>query len=256
MNRPIGASLAALAVVAAWAAPALAAPVYLSSEPPKGAQLEEAPDEVRVMFSEPLDPGSNMLVRDECGDRIDDKNVEVLANEITVGIATKPKGVYKVFYLARGIGGATGTSEGDYTFEVVTGPACVDSVQKQPQHHHQGHGMGGGDGKNARHEGHGSEGHDDEPDHLAAASSDHNAHTDGPSGMASGHDRHRPSNGGPVAPDTPGASAPAPTAGELPPFAADDGARSPLGNAFAASLALALGCGILGGLLLRVIDEK
>lgn len=255
MKRALGTWLVGLALVAAWAVPALAAPVYLSSEPPEDAELEEAPGEVRVTFSEPLDAGSSMLVRNECGGQIDDKNVEVLANEMTVGISSKPKGVYKVFYLARGLAGATGTTEGSFTFKVTSGPACAAPEKEQP-HRHQGHDMGGK--KQGRHGHHGGAAeHSAGSDHDPSSTSTHVTHGQASSHATDGHGGHGPSKkSGPVSSDAPNASGSAPVTNRFPALAADDATRSSGGDALLASLALALVCGALGGLLLRVIDER
>src|SRR5918996_243770 len=112
--------------LAVWAPPALAgnAPEYVSSEPGKGEQLHQAPGRVEITFSEPLDPSSGLAVADECGRRVDDGEVEILANQMSVGIARSPAGEYTVRYTAVGVAGATGSSPGAYSFVVHAGPAC------------------------------------------------------------------------------------------------------------------------------------
>lgn len=136
--------------MSAEAAPARAlAPGYVSSEPEDGAMLDHPPEEVQVTFDEPLDPGSELTVTDECGRAVDDGNVTVQANQMTVGIAITPSGDYTVTWLAKGIAGATGQDTGNFSFMVHHGPAC-DGDQGDG---HGGHEGGGNNGGN-QHEGH------------------------------------------------------------------------------------------------------
>ncbi len=125
-------ALVALAV-GAWAAgplvgaasAGLLAPEYVSSEPERDAMMDEAPSEVTVTFSEPLDPSSVMTVLDECGNDIDDGPATVQLTEMRVGIAKTPSGMYKVVYRAVGIGGVTGTTGGNFEFMVHDGKPCA-----------------------------------------------------------------------------------------------------------------------------------
>ena len=162
MTRLLGA-LAFVVLLTAPAGAALAlAPQYVSSEPEDGAKLHQAPDEVRATFSEPLDPSSEMIVEDHCGNRLDDGNVEVSANEMAVGIEKKPSGHYMVTYAAVGLAGATGTTNGEFSFMVHAGKACDGGMEhghpgKDPKHpnEHENH-----PGKEeTRHEGHNNMGH-------------------------------------------------------------------------------------------------
>src|SRR5687767_1723726 len=125
--RKIGLSALLMVLLAAPVLPAAAqgiAPEYVESEPSDGATMHQAPSEVIVRFSEPLDESSTMEVRDECGSKIDDGNVVVSLQEMSVGIAEEPSGPYKVNYYAKGIRGLTGQTTGSFTFTVHAGAAC------------------------------------------------------------------------------------------------------------------------------------
>lgn len=155
---PRAAGLALLALVAAaWLGlPASAqeegdqAPEKTGSEPEDGAFLHEPPDEVKVTFSEPLDPSSTLAVFDECGLRIDGRDKTVTLNELRVSIAKQPAGVYVARYTATGIGEVTGTTEGQISFEVHFGPNCAGGEEEGGGH--GGHGGEKGD-KGGHHQG-------------------------------------------------------------------------------------------------------
>lgn len=121
-------SLIALLLGATFVAPAAAAaataPGYVSSEPSDGEMLQQAPEKVDIIFNEPLDPSSKLTVTDECGNRVDDDMVVIRANMMSIGIAKKPAGKYKVAYLATGLGGLTGEQKGKFAFMVHKGAAC------------------------------------------------------------------------------------------------------------------------------------
>lgn len=163
MRRVWGSSFIALLFTATLVAPAGASqalsPGYVSSEPAHKEKVQEAPERVQVTFDEPLDASSDLTVTDECGRTVDDGNVEIQGNIMSVGIALKPSGAYQVTYFARGLGGVTGQESGMFGFQVATGPSCGE---KKEGGGHQGHGGGdgkGGDGNGGEHEGgHGSGG--------------------------------------------------------------------------------------------------
>lgn len=169
----IGLLFAAMLVAPAAAGPAGAmAPGYVSSEPSDGEMMEQAPDRVEVTFDEPLDPSSQLKVTDECGRRVDDREVEVQANTMSVGIALKPIGEYKVFYFVKGIGGLTGQESGSFDFMVHSGPSCGKQDDGGHGNHGGGNGSGnhngGGDDGSKGHNGHsGSGGGDGGTDHSS-----------------------------------------------------------------------------------------
>jgi methionine-rich copper-binding protein CopC len=138
MRRRSFASLIAagmLALVPLGAASAAAAPAYTSSDPADGAELHEAPASVSVTFSEPLDPGSELKVF-ACGKRVDAGETTVTINELEVELASGPTGKYEARWVATGLAGVTGTSEGAISFSVGHGQvSCSGSG-------HEGHGSG------------------------------------------------------------------------------------------------------------------
>jgi len=205
MRRPLVVSLMVLALASIPASVALAqvAPQYTGSEPADGAEMHKAPDTVTVTFSEPLDGSSKLIVKDHCGNRLDDGKVTVSITELSVGIEDKPSGHYMVTYAAVGIGGITGTTEGTFSFKVHAGTGC-DGGAGHDQHggtgtdhsgsddhsggsDHSGHSggsghnAGSGDGHTADHSGgahddHGAMASDDHSDHAAGGNTEHQDH--------------------------------------------------------------------------------
>lgn len=154
------ASLMAAVLVAWMAAPALAEPTVLSTDPEAGAELHEPPGAVTVEFSEPLQSSSGMTVTDECDDEVSEGEARISGtamNELSVVIGDAPhNGTYTVEYVATGV---TGASTGSFTFFVHGGTNC-DGSGGGGHHHgggstggggHGGHGGGGG----GMHSGHG-----------------------------------------------------------------------------------------------------
>ncbi|MDQ3646532.1 MAG: copper resistance protein CopC, partial [Actinomycetota bacterium] len=149
-------NLASIAVLLAPAAGAAArppaSPQLASSTPEAGSEQHQAPERVELTFSEPLDTGKSWVgVFDECRRRLDAGDVEVMLNEMSVGIAKTPAGKYTVVYQARGVGGVTGTTNGTFDFVVHAGESCDRGG-------HSGHGDGGGNGAgdgNGHGDGHG-----------------------------------------------------------------------------------------------------
>ena len=177
--RRLTMALATASLFIVLGAPAAgAAPRVIESDPPDGATEHQAPDRVSITFDMPLDDGTSLIkVVDECGRQIDAKNTEVQLNEMSVGIAQKPAGVYKAHYYANPPAGATGSTSGVITFTVHGGPSCG------PEATGHEHGGGNEDG----HEGHGG-GHQSGGEHEGhdGGMSGHSDH----SGMSSGHTDH------------------------------------------------------------------
>jgi methionine-rich copper-binding protein CopC len=166
----------ALATIPASVALAQVAPQYMDSEPADGAEMHKAPDTVTVTFSEPLDESSKMIVKDHCGNRLDDGRVTVSLNELSVGIKDKPAGHYMVTYAAVGLGGITGTTQGTFSFKVHAGTGCDGGAGHD---HHGGTGMD----------------HSDHDDHTGG--SDHSGHSGGAGHQAgSGHEHTTDHSGG------------------------------------------------------------
>jgi len=196
--------IAATLALGAWLAlggSAAAAPQYVGSEPAAGAEMHEAPNEVSITFSEPLDASSEIKVFDECDRRLDDGNTLVDLNPTTmrVGIDLKPSGPYKVAYDATGVAGVTGTTSGTFKFVVHGGPGCDgggahdhhDDDDHDGKHDHNG----GHDDHGGKHDDHGGS-QDDHADHGADAGhsthsaptddGDHGEHAAGPGGNGGG----------------------------------------------------------------------
>lgn len=265
MRRLLVGACAALFLMAA-AAPGLAAehvaPEYVSSEPEEGATVHEAPEQVEVEFSEPLDESSSLAVVDDCGRQLDDGSTEVSGNSMSIGIELTPSGDYHVEYLARGIEGLTGETEGHFLFTVHAGKPC-DGKSDHGHHGDDGDNEKGHDGHNKKDQ-HGTP-HDGEhgADHEADRSgsgAEHTDHTMGTTGAMhtdhkannkhgkGKHDAHaRHSN----EPKENGVAAP----GDVPGITSSDTARELLARAdsgaLLAALALCAALGILGGVILR-----
>jgi methionine-rich copper-binding protein CopC len=180
MKRTGSFSLIALLFAATFVAPAAAAeamaPGYMSSEPSDGEMLDEAPERVEVTFDEPLDQSSVLTVSDECGRKVDDGDVEVQANTMSVGLALKPTGKYEVSYFAKGVGGLTGQESGTFDFMVHSGPSCGKTDGGGHGGHnggnnggHDGGGQGSGQHRGG-HQGGGNGGSTGQNDHSGGGS--------------------------------------------------------------------------------------
>ena len=174
MRRIRSSSLLALVFMGVLAAPVGAAqasaPSYLSSQPSDGEALHQAPDRVQVTFSEPIDGSSELTVEDSCGRTLDDGDVVIDANTMSVGIRLEPSGHYIASYVAKGLaGGLTGETEGKFHFEVHSGTPCDKNGgrghkdhdndrddEKQGRHGDNKKGRHGGDGGGSGNEDHSS----------------------------------------------------------------------------------------------------
>ena len=251
-------SLLLLLVLPATAAGAeRLAPEYSSSDPADGEELHQAPQTVTITFSEPLQEGDSTIeVTDHCGNRVDDRNVQVSLNEMSVGIAKTPSGHYMVEYRATGLAGITGSSEGRFSFTVHAGKSCSGGGG------HGGHGghMGGQGG--GGHNGHGDSDHDMNR-HTMHQGGGHSSgthtgstHTEGEhSGIAGhnghdgdGHEDHHAARADQAAdidsnPELAAAQTPFPQ-------------LSPDSTAVILALLLCAGFGVLGGWVLRVSGPR
>lgn len=187
--------LAALAIGLCMAAPAVAqeaGPAFEDSGPDQGDLEHQAPREIFIQFSEPLDPSSSAQVYDECGRRLDDGEADVRGDTLWAQIALRPSGRYLVVYSATGGGIEPGTTDGSFTFRVHFGPSCGGEPKPGGDGPgHDGHGDGPGDGPG---DGHGN-GHEGPP------RDGHNGHGDpsgdghqGDHGATQDHAEHDPSS--------------------------------------------------------------
>jgi methionine-rich copper-binding protein CopC len=250
-------------LVAAPAAASQIAPEYQSSEPADGATVHQPPDRIEITFSEPLDPGSSMTVTDACDHRVDDGATEVSGSTMSIGLEKKPSGRYLVEYVASGIGGLTGETEGSFSFTAHAGAACDGNKSG-----HQGHGPGGngnhgnGNHGNGNHGGNHAGGDHDGDDHSTGSThsgTDHStmgpsAHTDHDAGDSGSHSEEGHSGGSHH--DRPVASGPDTIDG----ITSSDTQRELLTRADSTtlliSLALCAALGILGGVVLRATGAK
>lgn len=204
MRRIRSSSLIAMVFVAVLAIPAgaaqPAAPSYVSSEPADGEKLHQAPARVEVTFNEPLDESSDLTVKDSCGRTVDDGNVQVEANTISVGIKLKPSGQYVVSYDATGLAGITGTNAGSFQFEVHGGSDCGGSRGGGHGGHKKnggGNDGGGGNDNNGAGGNHGTHGGGDGSGSGSGGSGqDHSSMTGHGSGSSGGHSATTPTGDG------------------------------------------------------------
>ena len=196
--------LAAVAVMTlvtlSWAAAALAdegRPEFVTGDPAPGTTAHDPPERVSVTFDETLDPLASTLSVFACDERVDDGEVIVADDTMSVGLEETPPGRYRVEYTATG---ADDTPEerqepttGSYTFSLHTRRCNTggDDPRDRPDdpgpgHHHDDE--------------HGGKGRDRHPRdrHGSGGGRDHRSHADHPSGgthngggdHASGDDDH------------------------------------------------------------------
>lgn len=263
-----------LALAPFSAALAAQSPQYMSSEPANGAELHEAPEVVKVAFTEPLDASSELRVF-ACGKRVDDGKTTVSLNQMEVGLASGPSGIYEARWVAKGLGGITGSSAGFIEFSVGhSKPTCNGSGHGPA--HGSGHGSGSGDGEGGGHEGEGHQGSGESHSGISSEGGSHNpgsthpgssshsgtSHSStGPSNDShsggSGHDGggsgrstngHGPSHGGDATPQDEGVSNPDLAFGSGP-----LSIPTPEPGAIILALAACIGLGVTGGWLARLV---
>lgn len=190
-------------VALAASAAASAAPEYVNSEPGDGEEVHEAPDQVSITFSEPLDSSSQIEVFDECGRRVDNGDTQIALTQTTmsVGLDAKPSGHYEVDYTATGVAGVTGTTKGSFHFVAHAGPSCDGGGGGHD--HDNDDGEHGDRHENDQHE-HGEGGHEGGAHEHTDTGDDHAAHADGT--HEDGHDDHA-AGAGPDSRDGDGVSA-------------------------------------------------
>lgn len=99
-RRAIAALLVGVALVLADAGPLAAHASLVSVDPPDGARLDAAPDEITLTFSEAVSADlGGVRVLDAAGDRVDEGAVRAAGAVVTVGVADDlPDGTYVVSY--------------------------------------------------------------------------------------------------------------------------------------------------------------
>ena len=243
------------------AAPAHAAPKYESSEPSEGSSVQTAPASVSVSFNEPLDDSSTLWVDNECGDGVDGGNTTVELRDMRIDVTEGHySGTYTVHYIAVGVGGVTGKTEGAFTFDVAEGHPCGDHKKKHQhknknEHDHDKKDHDGHGGHKNDHDGHGGHGGDHGSmdhgtDHSAmdhgATPMDHSAmgsHSDATHENGSKHSTH--SGNGSAEHEGHGTAGGSLASGPSLPV------LPPNGKTVLLALLLCAGMGVVGGVFLR-----
>ena len=120
-RRFIPALLAALAIAGAASSSADAHASLDHAVPAVGSTLKAAPAEVRLWFSEDLEPAfSTIRVVDPSGNRVDrdDKQVDAADKKLLkISVPSLEKGSYRVFWRVLSVDGHV--TEGDFKFQVA-----------------------------------------------------------------------------------------------------------------------------------------
>jgi copper resistance protein C len=119
---PMRFALAAIAAVACIAsAPAVAHAFLDHAQPAVGSTVHESPKQVRLWFTEPLEPAfCRVRVVDASGKDVDAGDSRVDASDASILTATVralPPGTYRVVW--RVVSVDTHVTEGDYTFDIA-----------------------------------------------------------------------------------------------------------------------------------------
>jgi methionine-rich copper-binding protein CopC len=248
-------------VIALTMAPsaAQAAPGYLTSQPEDQEKSAEAPENVQIVFDQPLDLDGILVVVDACEKRVDDGNVAIVGNTISVGIERAPSGLYVAVWRVKAPGGVGGEGAGRIEFTVTSGKAC-GAVPRT----HGNHGGGNGGGGDGEHDGHGSgggSGGGKHEDHTSSA--DSGTHGDHATTLAAGGDHDSPhGNGNGKGHGAHGKQGEGnePRSDQV--LASQPNLASPLGDVadpvsgsvVLASLLIALAMGVVGGWMIRTIN--
>lgn len=107
------------AYVLACAPPAAAHAFLDHASPPVGSRIQASPSEVKLWFTQELEPAfSTMSVADAAGKRVDKRDVKVEGDGtvIRVSVPALAAGRYKVTWRALSVD--THVTEGDFTFEI------------------------------------------------------------------------------------------------------------------------------------------
>ena len=115
--KPVGAGLA----VVLWAAGVGAHAFLERAEPRVGSTLRTPPAQVRLWFTESLEPAfSSVQVVNEAGQRVDKGDGQVDPSNLTVlriSVTPLPTGIYKVIWRVLSVD--SHVTEGDFSFRVA-----------------------------------------------------------------------------------------------------------------------------------------
>ena len=116
MKRLLFAACAAQALLFASVA---AAHAFLDrASPPVGSTVRDSPPEVKLRFTQELEPAfSTLTVQDASGKRVDKGDARIAADTMQVSLPPLQPGRYKVTWRALSVD--THVTEGDFTFEVA-----------------------------------------------------------------------------------------------------------------------------------------
>lgn len=118
--------------LALWCAHALAHAELLQAEPTDGEALQQAPERVRLRFSEPVEAEfSPLKVYDQQGSRVDEDNARVDpddARALMVDLEELPEGSYTVEWRVTSVDGHI--IDGTYQFTVAAQAGEADVVEK------------------------------------------------------------------------------------------------------------------------------
>lgn len=106
-----------LALVLAWPAHASAHAFLDHASPRVGSSVQVSPPEVRLWFSQELEPAfSTLSVQDSSGKRVDKGDAKVTQDTMQISVPALAPGRYTVRWRALSVD--THVTEGDFTFEV------------------------------------------------------------------------------------------------------------------------------------------
>lgn len=111
--------IAALCALAAIASQRVVAHAFLDhASPAVGSSVRASPPEVKLWFTEELEPAfSTISVKDAAGKQVDKGDRKVSADTMQVSLPQLAPGRYKVAWRALSVD--THVTEGDFTFEVA-----------------------------------------------------------------------------------------------------------------------------------------
>lgn len=116
MKRLFLAACAAHALL--WASPAAAHAFLDHASPAVGSSVRDSPSEVKLWFTQELEPAfSTLTVQDASGKRLDKGDAKVVADTMQISLPPLQPGRYKVTWRALSVD--THVTEGDFTFVVA-----------------------------------------------------------------------------------------------------------------------------------------
>ena len=88
------------------------------ASPPVGSTVRAPPREVKLWFTQELEPAfSSVTVQDASGKRVDKGDAKIAADTMQITLTDLPPGRYKVTWRALSVD--THVTDGDFTFEVA-----------------------------------------------------------------------------------------------------------------------------------------